>query len=269
MARRLELAARGWRAPARPIAARGARGAGWGEGAPPRSDLGAGIAVAAAGSPAGPARRGAAGAGVGGGAGGGEGGRPLRPAPCALPLRRVTFRRQRGLERRARAPGWALGASGRREAVVPREEAPGRTARKRGGEGSELWDPVDCAQGRGGRREQRRCLPIFPRERSGVSGPGQSGRASRADGEISRCGASAETIFIRPGNVSERLPGTAQYGERSFVTAPEGGERASTAWRSGAALLRPRAAFPPPDPRPPASRSPTRPRLPPPQPCRG
>lgn len=33
--------------------------------------------------------------------------------------------------------------------------------------------------------------------------------------------------------MSERLPGTAQYGERSFATAPEGGERASTARRSG------------------------------------
>jgi hypothetical protein len=51
-----------------------------GEGAPPRADLGAEIAVAAAGSQASPARRGAAGAGVGGGAGGGEGERPQRSA---------------------------------------------------------------------------------------------------------------------------------------------------------------------------------------------
>lgn len=59
--------------------------------------------------------------------------------------------------------------------------------------------------------------------------------------------------------MSERHPGTAQYGARSFTMAPEGGEPASTARRSGAAAAS--AAAPSPlVPRPPAAPPPRQPR---------
>ena len=165
MARRLELGARGWGAPARPIAVRGARGTGWGEGAPPRADLGAGIAVAAAGSRAGRARQALGWAATQAAARAG--------APSAPPLRRVTFRRQWGLAREARAPGGVLRAPGRRGAEVPREEARGRKAGGRGGEGGESRGPA--ATRRRWRRGQRRAFP-FPqiaiwRRRAGPERP--------------------------------------------------------------------------------------------------
>lgn len=93
--------------------------------------------MAAAGSRAGPARRALGWAAAQAAARAG--------APRTPPLRRVTFRRQRGLARRgeARAPGWALGAPGRREARVPREEERRRKARGEGREASpgSPWQP--------------------------------------------------------------------------------------------------------------------------------
>lgn len=145
MARQLELGARGWGSPARPIAAWGARGAGWGKGAPPRTDLGAGIAVAAAGSPAGPGRQALEWAAAQAAARAG--------APRAPPLRRVTFRRQRGLARRGAGPR----AGGKQESLGRKR----REGRHEGEEGGERRGHR-CAQCRGWRREQRRCLPFTP-----------------------------------------------------------------------------------------------------------
>lgn len=44
-----------------------------------------------------------------------------------------------------------------------------------------------------------------PQDRDLASPGGPERPQSRADGEISRCGASAEPIFIQPGDVSARL----------------------------------------------------------------
>lgn len=57
--------------------------------------------------------------------------------------------------------------------------------------------------------------------------------------------------------MSERLPGTAQYGEQSFTTVLEGGEQASEARRSGAAAQATagRVCFPASAPPPPQAES--------------
>lgn len=227
MALRLGLAARGGGRPrgqSRPGES-GSRAAGWGEGAPPRADLGVGIAVAAAGSTAGPA-------GPQGRRWGGRRRRRRRgrvsPAPPLL--RRVTFRRQRGRAREARAPGRTLGSPGPREAGVPREEALGRKARGRGRKGGDphprpgpAATPARRAEGGGGISGAAFAFP--PREQPGVSGPGRSGRSSHADGEISRCGASERRADLYRRGTCPSASGTAQYGERSFATARRAGSR--------------------------------------------
>lgn len=95
--------------------------------------------------------------------------------PCAPPLRRVTFRRQRGLATGAKAPGGAPGTPGRREAGVPREEAPGRKTRGRGRGSGELRGPAANpalrAKGDGG--SGGAAFP-FPQENDPAS-PGRAG----------------------------------------------------------------------------------------------
>lgn len=183
MARRLGLAARGWGAPARPIAARGA-GEPVGEGAPPRADLGVGIAAAAAGSTAGPAgphggrwggrRRGRAspaprccGASPSGGSGAGPGERG-RPAGRWGPRARGKL----GSLGRRRWEGRRGGGEGR-AATPPRAPRPPPRAEPRVAAGAAA-------------------LSRFPPQGATWrlrAGPG-GGRSSHADGEISRCGAS-------------------------------------------------------------------------------
>lgn len=94
--------------------------------------------------------------------------------PCAPPLRRVTFRRQRDLARGARASGWALGAGGWREAGVPREEAPGRKAGWGGGGAASPRAPRSPL--RAGPRVAAgtaACLPVSPD--SDLASPGWAG----------------------------------------------------------------------------------------------
>lgn len=199
-----------------------------GEGAPPRADLGAGIAVAAASSQAGPARRALGWAAARAAARAGAPRAPPRPAAAPRNLQEAT------------GPGeWGEGSlegrwgPGGREADVPSGGARGRQC-KGGGEAGEPQDPAATLSS--GRRVAAALLSFcLPDSDLASPGPGRSGRASHADGEISRWGASSDSIFIQPRDVSERLPGTAQYGEQSFSTVPEGGEQASAAWWSGAA----------------------------------
>lgn len=234
----------------------GSLGSRVGEGAPPRADLGVGIAVAAAGSTAGPAGPGAAGAGVGGGAGSGEGGRPRSPAAAARNLQKAAGPGEGGEGARRDAGG--LGPAG---SVGPSGRSAGKEGKGEGRTGSESRGPAaaPALRAEGGGGSGAAAFAFSLRERPGVAGPGRSGRTNRADGEISRCGASAEPICIWPGNVSERCRGTALYGERSFETAAEGGERASTARRLGAAAA---AASPPPVPCQRSGCAPTAPRQP-------
>lgn len=109
---------------------------------------------------------------------------------------------------------------------------------KGGGEAGGPHDPAATtlrAGPRGWRRERGHCFFVSPEIEIWRLRADLSGRASSADGEISCCGASAEPIFIQPGDVSERLSGTALYEEQSFATALAGGGRASRAPGSGAA----------------------------------
>lgn len=124
---------------------------------------------------------------------------------------------------------------GGREADVPGGGGERGEGSARGGR--EAGEPQDPAATRSAGRGVAAALLSFclPDSDLAAPRPGQSGRASHADGEISRWGASSESIFIQPRDVSERLRGTAQYGEQSFTTVPEGGEQASAARRSGAA----------------------------------
>lgn len=170
------------------------------------------------------------------------------PVLCrAPPPRRVTFRRQRGLASGERAPCRDAGdqAGGKRMSPVGVERGEGSAT----GEGRPENPQDPAATPRAGLGVAA-ALPslCLPDNDQAPPGPGRSGRASHADGEISRWGASSESIFIQPRNVSERLPGTAQYGEQSFTTVPEGGEQASAARRSGAAA---QAESDSPHPRPP------------------
>ncbi|XP_040848443.1 translation initiation factor IF-2-like [Ochotona curzoniae] len=254
MARQLEPGALGRGASAQPIAAWRAPGAGWGKGSPPRADLGAGIAVAAAGSPAGPARR------VAGPAVGGGGGQGRAPPAChrAPPLRRVTFWRLPGLARhqaeRARLGG-AHGALGRREAAIPWEEAPGRKAPGVGGPRAPAprGQPCDARaaeeEGDGG---SSRAAFQSPRLRSGRrrAGPGLAARAAL----MARLHAAerAPSGFLSGLGTCPSLQGAAQYGEQSFTTASAGGERtAELRARLGSVCYpRPRRARPGPCPYP-------------------
>lgn len=199
-----------------------------------------------------PARPGpTAGAGVGGGAGGGEGGRPLRPAAAARHLQEAAGPGQgsEGAPQDAGDPGPAgsWGPSG------------GGAGKEGEGEGKEGRRPLPGprghprAQSRGWRREQRRCRVSPPG--SDLASPGRAGwrpLEPRRWRDFALRSERAPSRSLSAGNVSERLPGTAQYGARSFATAPEGWGPASTARRSGAAAAS--AAAPPPlVPRPPAA----------------
>lgn len=246
MARQLEPGALGRGASAQPIAARRAPGAGWGKGSSPRADLGAGIAVAAAGSPAGPARR------VAGPAVGGGGGQGRAPPAChrAPPLRRVTFWRLPGLAKhqaeRARLGG-AHGALGRREAAIPWEEAPGRKAPGVGGPRAPAprGQPCDARaaeeEGDGG---SSRAAFQSPRLRSGRRRAGP-GRTSCADGEIACCGASGERIFIWPGDVSEPPGSCSVWGAELHDRLSGRGADSRAPSSAGQRLLSPPAPRPP------------------------
>lgn len=246
MARPLELGAPGGGRP-RGQSRRGEPRQPVGEGTPPRADLGAGIAVAAAGSRAGPARRALGWAAAQAAARAG--------APRTPPLRRVTFRRQRGLARRgeARAPGGALGAPGRREARVPREEAPRRKARGRGGRRAQGPRGHPSAQCRGWRRGRRCCL-AFPPADSDLASPGRAGAAARG----------ALMARFRP---EERAPSRSLSGLGTCPSASRGllsMESFASRWpqragsrraqlREQARRQRRRPAASPPSPPPPAS----------------
>lgn len=209
-----------------------------------------------------PARPGpTAGAGVGGGAGGGEGGCPLLPAAAARNLQEAAGPGQgsEGAPQDAGDPGpagsWgpsggSAGKAGEGEGKEGRRPLPGPRGHPR-------------AQSRGWRREQRRCRVSPPqgatwRLRAGPERPLEPRRwrdfALRSERAPSRS--------LSAGNVSERLPGTAQYGARSFATAPEGGEPASTARRSGGGGGGVRGSASSPSP-PPARCAPAPPRQPP------
>lgn len=213
--------------------------------------------MAAAGSSAGPARRGAAGAGVGGG----ESGRPLRPAAAARNLQEAAGPGEGG-----EGSGLDAGVPGRRESGVPREEARGRKARGRAREDGELRGlaatPALRATGGGGSR-----VAVFPfPPENDLASPGRAGAAARA----------AQMARFR---AAERAPsrslsglGTCPSASRGLLSMEsEASRRPHRAGSQRAQLgdqarrrMRPRAASPLPAPSLPAGSAPTQPRLLPP-----
>lgn len=141
-----------------------------GEGAPPRADLGAGIAVAAAGSLAGPARRALGWAAARAAARAG--------APCALPRPAAV---PRNLQEAAGPGEWGEGAlegrwgPGEREADVPRGGARG----KRGRGSRRAPGPCSHPARRAGVGGRRRCLPSASQIAIWRL-PGRAGAAARA-----------------------------------------------------------------------------------------
>lgn len=107
-------------------------------------------------------------------------------APRTPRLRRVTFRRQRGLAGgaggrgrvAARAPGGALGAPGRREAGVPREEAPRTQARGEGREASP-WAPRPPQRAGPRVAAGAAALPCLSPPDSDLASPGRAVAAAR------------------------------------------------------------------------------------------
>lgn len=130
--------------------------------------------MAAAGSQAGPARR-----------GGHWGGRRRRrrrgrAPPRAPPLRRVTFRRQRGLARRGEGAWLGTGGPGREGSGGPWG---GRTGKECEG-GGESGEPQDLAatlalRTKGGGESGVAAFPFLPQD-SDLASPGQAIAAARA-----------------------------------------------------------------------------------------
>lgn len=155
--------------------------------------------MAAAGNGAGRARQ--AGAGVGGGAGRRLGRCPPRLAAAS-----------RNLQGGSRAWRWGRGRLAGRWGPGPAKRgSPGRKCWEgRQGEGRAAGPgaprPPLCAVSRVAAGAVA-CLPDSPDSDLASPGRARSGGAGSADGEISRSGASAEPIFIRPGDVSSASRG--------------------------------------------------------------